>query len=59
MYAIKKHLDEEVETLITVLWTQHFLSMLIRGFDDQKLDRIYSWKKFIFFKNQKLQFTYP
>jgi len=28
------------------------------GFDNQKLEKIYSWKKCMFF-DQKLQFTYP
>ncbi len=30
-----------------------------QGFDDQKLEKIYSWKKFNSFFDQKLQFTYP
>ncbi len=32
----------------------------IQGFNDQKILKIYSWKKKInFFFDQKLQFTYP
>jgi hypothetical protein len=30
----------------------------IQGFDDQKLEKIYSWKKITFFGDQKLQLTY-
>ncbi len=30
----------------------------IQGFDDQKLKKIYGWKKNVFF-DQKRQFTYP
>ncbi len=43
------------------IWIQHFRSMririLIQGFDNQKIKKIYSWKKLNFF-DQKLQFTY-
>ncbi len=47
-------------------WIQHFMlntgpdpdPIWIQCFDDQKLGKIYSWKKLIFF-DQKLQFTYP
>jgi hypothetical protein len=31
----------------------------IQGFDDQKLENNYTWKKFENIFNQKLQFTYP
>ncbi len=31
----------------------------IQGFNDQKLKQNYSWKFFLFFFYQKLQFTYP
>ncbi len=31
----------------------------IQGFDDQKLEKIYSWKFLFLFFDQKLQFTYP
>ncbi len=30
----------------------------IQGFEDQKKEKIYRWKKIIFF-NKKLQFSYP
>ena len=31
----------------------------ILGFDDQKLEKIYSWKFNFYFLDQKLPFTYP
>jgi hypothetical protein len=46
---------------------QHFLSLRIRiririqiqGFDDQKLEKIHSWKKNLNFFDKKFHFTYP
>jgi hypothetical protein len=42
---------------------QHFFKLRIRipdpGFDDLKLEKIYSWKFNFYFLDQKLQFTYP
>ncbi len=37
----------------------YWIPIRIWGFDDQKLKKIYSWKKITNFLNQKLQFTYP
>ncbi len=31
----------------------------IQGFNNQKFKKKYSWKFFLFFFDQKLQFTYP
>jgi hypothetical protein len=31
----------------------------IQSLDDQKLEKIYGWEFFIYFFDQKMQFTYP
>ncbi len=35
------------------------IQIQIQVFDDQKLEKIYSWKITKYFFDQKMQFTYP
>jgi hypothetical protein len=47
----------KVPVRIDLMWIQ--IQFRIQGFVDQQSNKIYSWKTFLYFFDQNLQFTYP
>ncbi len=57
MFRIRIHLSPDPDPAIADPYSD---PVRIQGIDDQKFEKIYSWKKnLILFFYQKLQFTYP